>query len=576
MSVGDALDVFTHEVDATNLAEARAMDSARKAAALRENQTPRVKRKGRGGKKHTRASSKHKTKKQSRARSRPPRHKAKHSSRRARTEEPRTDPRTHRRRSFRDSLDAGAVTELYLGDDDDDGTDDDKPPPLDDSSDEEKQYSEEDSAGAAAAKGASVIATPAHERVVATPGDAAFIKGSDESDTPASGGQVSDDEEWQPSDESTDSDYARRHALVVRNSLDEVVESDAEKPETSDGSEDMAACAAPYPAAHGPPLHTTIPEYYHPPKAKNKKKEKKKKKKEKRTKKSKKQKPAAYRAPSGRAAGRRPKKEKKEKKRKKKEKKKKQKERSYHRKKHKHKRRVWSSDSERSASSTRSETTPSSGSSPDDSSSSSSDDDVPPAEYPCGSESSSSSEESSSSSESDSESESASEEETYSDDDELAGDVYERHRDRRRNQRHQRTTVVYGTEDLKKVNAPWLKYGDDAARKEFRARYLRYAQQHENVMRCRPPAHRVAPKTVVECLDPDLLLYVCMYELPRRYRTNRPERVSALAVHEWVMQMKGAYLDVEDDDGLAQVKKLACDLGGTHGVREVQQLFIKL
>ena len=31
MSVGDALDVFTHEADVTNLAEARAMDSARKA-----------------------------------------------------------------------------------------------------------------------------------------------------------------------------------------------------------------------------------------------------------------------------------------------------------------------------------------------------------------------------------------------------------------------------------------------------------------------------------------------------------------------------------------------------------------
>ena len=95
-------------------------------------------------------------------------------------------------------------------------------------------------------------------------------------------------------------------------------------------------------------------------------------------------------------------------------------------------------------------------------------------------------------------------------------------------------------------------------------------------MRCRPHANRVDPKTVVECVDPDLLLYICMYELPRRYRTNRPERVSALAVHEWVMQMKGTYLDAEDDDGLAQVKKLSCDLGGLHGVREVQQLFIKL
>ena len=42
MSVGEALDADTHEVEATNLAEARAMNSARKAAALRESQTPRV------------------------------------------------------------------------------------------------------------------------------------------------------------------------------------------------------------------------------------------------------------------------------------------------------------------------------------------------------------------------------------------------------------------------------------------------------------------------------------------------------------------------------------------------------
>ena len=40
--------------------------------------------------------------------------------------------------------------------------------------------------------------------------------------------------------------------------------------------------------------------------------------------------------------------------------------------------------------------------------------------------------------------------------------------------------------------------------------------------------------------------------------------------------MKDTYLDAEDDDGLAQVKKLSCDLGGLNGVREVQQLFIKL
>ena len=64
MSVGEALDTDTHEVDATNLAEASAMDSAREAAARREKQTPRVQNKH-VKKKHSR-SNKRKTKKQSR------------------------------------------------------------------------------------------------------------------------------------------------------------------------------------------------------------------------------------------------------------------------------------------------------------------------------------------------------------------------------------------------------------------------------------------------------------------------------------------------------------------------------
>ena len=141
MSVGEALDADAHEVDATNLAEARAMNSARKAAARREKQTPRVKRKTKHGKKkHSRASSKRKTKEQSRARSKPPRHKAER-RRRARTTEPRTDQRTNRRRSFISDADARAITALYL-EDDDNGTDDDQSPPLD--SDEGKQCSDED------------------------------------------------------------------------------------------------------------------------------------------------------------------------------------------------------------------------------------------------------------------------------------------------------------------------------------------------------------------------------------------------------------------------------------------------
>ena len=197
MSVGEALDVATHGVDVTNLAEARAMDSARKAAALRERQTPRVKKRNkRGGKKHSRASSKHKTKKQSRARSKPPRHKAKHSRRRTRTKEPRTDPHTHRRRSFRDSLDASAVTNEYFSDTDSfaDGDLADMPALDGTSSDEQKERTDDEVEAVVAADVASVIETPAHERAVTTPGDHAFIKGSDESDTPVSGGHGSDEE----------------------------------------------------------------------------------------------------------------------------------------------------------------------------------------------------------------------------------------------------------------------------------------------------------------------------------------------------------------------------------------------
>ena len=79
ISVGEALDADTHEVDATNLAEARAMDSARKAAARREKQTPRVKTKH-GKKKHSR-SNKRKTKGQSSKQNKPPRHERERSRR---------------------------------------------------------------------------------------------------------------------------------------------------------------------------------------------------------------------------------------------------------------------------------------------------------------------------------------------------------------------------------------------------------------------------------------------------------------------------------------------------------------
>ena len=80
--------------------------------------------------------------------------------------------------------------------------------------------------------------------------------------------------------------------------------------------------------------------------------------------------------------------------------------------------------------------------------------------------------------------------------------------------RDSRTTVVYTSEDLKKVRSPWLKFGDEKAKKQFRLAYLKYVQSHNNVMRGRPRSHRVPPRAVVECIDADLLLYICKFELP--------------------------------------------------------------
>ena len=161
-------------------------------------------------------------------------------------------------------------------------------------------------------------------------------------------------------------------------------------------------------------------------------------------------------------------------------------------------------------------------------------------------------------------------------DDELVGDIYNRHLRERRFQMHAPPTVVYSSQDLKRVRAPTLNNGSKQARKAFRVKYLRYAQEHANVMRGRPPSHRVPPKAVVECIEADLLQYVCRHELPRKYRTKRPSTVNALVVHNWVMKVKGSLLDAEDSEGISQLRKLKCTIGGANGVNEVQQFFIKI
>ena len=80
-------------------------------------------------------------------------------------------------------------------------------------------------------------------------------------------------------------------------------------------------------------------------------------------------------------------------------------------------------------------------------------------------------------------------------------------------------------------------------------------------------SHRVPPRAVVECIDADLLLYICKFEIAWRYRTSRPEEVDALAVHEWAMKTKKSSLDAEDEEGITQLRKLVCNLGGADGVR---------
>ena len=105
--------------------------------------------------------------------------------------------------------------------------------------------------------------------------------------------------------------------------------------------------------------------------------------------------------------------------------------------------------------------------------------------------------------------------------------------------------------------------------------YIKYLKVHDLGRRTRPPEHRTYPKAVVECINPDLLWYICKYELPKKYRTSRPEKADALVVHNWVMQKEAKELNVDDEEGLRQLKTLKCNLlAGEDGVKNIQQLFI--
>ena len=178
----------------------------------------------------------------------------------------------------------------------------------------------------------------------------------------------------------------------------------------------------------------------------------------------------------------------------------------------------------------------------------------------------------SSSSSSDSSSLSESNSDSESTDVEYA--AYRRAKHRRRHRRHtRRAGVVYNGDDLEGVDAPKLRHGDEKARKTFRVDYITYVAEHENRMRSRPSEYRILPKAVVECIDADLLVYICNYELADRYKTKDTAKVSALAVHQWVMQQTPDDLAMEDDEGIRKLKSLKVELTGEGGVRSVQNLF---
>ena len=74
-------------------------------------------------------------------------------------------------------------------------------------------------------------------------------------------------------------------------------------------------------------------------------------------------------------------------------------------------------------------------------------------------------------------------------------------------------------------------------------------------------------KAVVECVDPDLLMYICTRGLKRRYRTKDPSQVSAARVHVWVMKRKKNVLGLEDEEDLKKLKALLrLNITGENGV----------
>ena len=135
---------------------------------------------------------------------------------------------------------------------------------------------------------------------------------------------------------------------------------------------------------------------------------------------------------------------------------------------------------------------------------------------------------------------------------------------------------VYDPYDLKGIVAPQLNYGDDATRETFRVKYLDYVTKHKAKMRKRAPRDRVLPQSVVECMRPSLLAYVCKHLLAPKYQTDNPESVGALVVHRWAMRRTKRTVAAENNKGIKEIKALKISLTGKDGVKNVQKAFMDL
>ena len=142
--------------------------------------------------------------------------------------------------------------------------------------------------------------------------------------------------------------------------------------------------------------------------------------------------------------------------------------------------------------------------------------------------------------------------------------------------RYAPAAVMYNPPDEKKNPAPVLRHGDPDAKKLFRPKYKKYVAKHKSDQRSIPPAYRVAPKAVVECIEPTLLMQICRLELAKKYRTKKPEDVSAMAVHKWVMGEEKLPIELEDNEGVQKMRALKCTIDATSGLRNVQELFMKV